>query len=70
MIMTFNIKGGCMKIGLFYATNTGYTEEVAEELCQHFGTSLIDTCQNIEDLELDDLQATMCFAWHCNLGCG
>jgi len=45
-----------MRIGLFYATNTGYTEEVSEELCQHFGTSLIETCQNIEDLSLEDLQ--------------
>ena len=45
-----------MRIGLFYATNTGYTEEVAEELRQHFGSSLIETCQNIEDLALDDLK--------------
>lgn len=45
-----------MRIGLFYATNTGYTEEVAEELREKLGTGLIETCQNIEDLKLEDLQ--------------
>lgn len=44
-----------MKIGLFYATNTGYTEEVAEQLSQKLGTAFVATCQNIEDLEIDDL---------------
>ena len=44
-----------MRIGLFYATNTGYTEEVAEELQEHFGSNLIEVCRNVEDLELDDL---------------
>ena len=45
-----------MRIAIFYATNTGYTEEVAEELQGMFGPGLIDVCQNVEDLKLEDLQ--------------
>tara|TARA_B100001250_G_scaffold212556_1_gene182333 strand:- start:193 stop:765 length:573 start_codon:yes stop_codon:yes gene_type:complete len=45
-----------MKTGIFYATNTGYTEEVADEISDTLGPNLVDTCKNIEDLELSDLQ--------------
>ncbi len=44
-----------MRVGIFYATNTGFTEEVAEELHSNLGSSLVETRQNIEDLEVDDL---------------
>jgi flavodoxin long chain len=44
-----------MKIGIFYASNTGFTEGVAEEMHSKLGTSLVETCQNIEDLEVDDI---------------
>ena len=44
-----------MRIGLFYATNTGYTEDVAKELQDQFGPGLIESCHNVEDLELKDL---------------
>ena len=45
-----------MKIGIFYATNTGFTEDVADELRRQLGPSLIDTCVNIEDRKLEELQ--------------
>jgi flavodoxin I len=45
-----------MKTGIFFATNTGYTEDVAHEIRKTLGPGLVETCQNIEDLELPDLQ--------------
>ena len=45
-----------MKLGIFYGTTTGSTEEVAEEISSVLGESLVTACENIEDLELDDLQ--------------
>jgi len=45
-----------MRMAMFYATNTGYTEEVAEEIKGSLGPLLVETCQNIEDLSLEDLQ--------------
>ena len=45
-----------MRVGIFYATNTGYTETVAQEIYQTLGPGLVDACENIEDLTLSDLQ--------------
>ena len=44
-----------VKTGIFYATNTGYTEDVADLLVRTLGPEFVDTCQNIEDLEPTDL---------------
>ena len=45
-----------MRMAIFYATNTGYTEEVAEEIKEQLGPMMVESCQNIEDLTLDDLK--------------
>ena len=45
-----------MRIGIFYATNTGFTEDTAEKILNQFGSDLIETCENIEDLSISDLQ--------------
>ena len=56
MIMIFNIiKGDTVRTGIFYATNTGYTEDVAVSLVRALGPELVDCCMNIEDLEPSDL---------------
>jgi len=46
-----------MRVGLFYATNTGYTEAVAHEICARMGPLWIETCRNIEGMSLKDLDA-------------
>ena len=45
-----------MKIGLFYATNTGFTEVVASQIVKQMSPVTIDICQNIEDRSLTELQ--------------
>ena len=45
-----------MKLGIFYGTTTGSTEEVADDLAVLLGTETVDTCENIENLQLSDLQ--------------
>jgi len=45
-----------MKIGLFYATNTGFTEVIAAQIQSKLSPVSIDTVQNIEDRSLSELQ--------------
>ena len=57
--MRMNIKvmhGVPMRIATFYGTNTGYTEDVADEIKDTLGPLLVESCQNIEDLSVEDLQ--------------
>ena len=44
-----------MKIGIFYATNTGFTEVIADKILKKLGPNRVAICQNIEDRPLDDL---------------
>ena len=44
-----------MKIGIFYATNTGFTEEVAEKIYSKLGPNVVAACQNIEDRTIDEM---------------
>ena len=45
-----------MKIGIFYATNTGFTATVADKIHKKLGTARITTCQNIEDRTISEMQ--------------
>ncbi len=45
-----------MKIGIFYATNTGFTEEIAKKIQGRMGPNLVTVCENIEDRPISDLQ--------------
>ncbi len=45
-----------MKIGIFYATNTGFTKEVAEKIYNKLGPNVVHTCKNIEDRTIDEMQ--------------
>ncbi|MEE2787280.1 MAG: flavodoxin [Myxococcota bacterium] len=44
-----------MKIGIFYATNTGFTEIVADKILKKLGPNRVATCQNIEERTLDEM---------------
>ena len=45
-----------MKIGIFYATNTGFTKEVADKIYNKLGPNVVQTCKNIEDRTIDEMQ--------------
>ena len=45
-----------MKIGLFYATNTGFTEVIANQIIDELSPVNIECCVNIEDRSLTELQ--------------
>ncbi|MEM6392118.1 MAG: flavodoxin [Planctomycetota bacterium] len=45
-----------MKIGLFYGTCTGKTEAVAEQIRDEFGEDLIDTYEDVSQIEPKDLE--------------
>ncbi len=44
-----------MRVGLFYASNTGYTKDVAIQITRTLGPFLLQTCHDIEGLTPEDL---------------
>ena len=44
-----------MRVGLFYASNTGYTKDVAMQVMRTLGPFLVERCHNIEGLTPKDL---------------
>ena len=44
-----------MKIGIFYATNTGFTKDIADKIHSKLGPKLVTTCKNIEDRTIDEM---------------
>ena len=45
-----------MRTGIFYATNTGYTEDVAEEIKRQLGSEMVDEFENVEDMDVHKLE--------------
>ena len=44
-----------MRIGLFYGSTTGNTGQLAEEIRDAIGEDLIEACEDVADIEIDDM---------------